>query len=56
MRGEVDLERETQRLNVNVQPELGGTAAGCGAKLNPRGGDLGSAQSLAESSEPYVWF
>ena len=27
MRGEADLKHETQRLNVNVQPELGGTAA-----------------------------
>ena len=27
MRGEVDLKRETQRLSVNVQPEVGSTAA-----------------------------
>ena len=27
MRGEVDLRRETQRLNVNVLPEVGNTAA-----------------------------
>ncbi|WP_319241127.1 YhdP family protein [uncultured Propionivibrio sp.] len=27
MRGEVDLKHETQRLNVNVQPEIGSTAA-----------------------------
>ena len=38
MRGEVDLERETQRLNVNVQPELGGTAALGVALVNPVAG------------------
>lgn len=36
MRGEVDLRRETQRLNVNVLPELGGTAAlGVATVVNP---------------------
>ena len=38
MRGEVDLQRETQRLTVNVQPELGGTAALGVAVLNPVAG------------------
>ena len=38
MRGEVDLKRETQRLNVNVQPELGGTAALGIALVNPIAG------------------
>ena len=38
MSGEVDLERETQRLNVNVQPELGGTAALGVALVNPVAG------------------
>ena len=38
MRGEVDLENETQRLKVNVQPELGGTAALGVALINPVAG------------------
>ena len=38
MRGEVDLRRETQRLDVNVQPELGGTAALGVALVNPVAG------------------
>ncbi len=38
MRGEVDLKHETQRLNVNVQPELGGTAALGVALINPIAG------------------
>ncbi|WP_301102293.1 YhdP family protein [Propionivibrio sp.] len=38
MRGEVDLLHETQRLNVNVQPELGGTAALGIALINPIAG------------------
>ena len=38
MRGEVDLKRETQRLNVNVQPELGNTAALGVAIVNPAAG------------------
>ena len=38
MRGEVDLKHETQRLNVNVQPELGGTAALGIALINPIAG------------------
>jgi uncharacterized protein (TIGR02099 family) len=38
MHGEVDLKRETQRLNVNVQPELGGTAALGVALVNPLAG------------------
>jgi uncharacterized protein YhdP len=38
MRGEVDLKHETQRLNVNVQPELGGTAALGVAIVNPIAG------------------
>lgn len=38
MRGEVDLKHETQRLIVNVQPELGGTAALGIALINPLAG------------------
>ena len=38
IRGDVDLEHETQRLNVNVQPELGGTAALGIALINPIAG------------------
>ena len=38
MRGEVDLQKETQRLNVTVQPELGGTAALGIALINPVAG------------------
>ncbi|MBS1230231.1 MAG: hypothetical protein H6R17_3508 [Proteobacteria bacterium] len=38
MRGEVDLKNETQRLIVNVQPELGGTAAIGIALINPIAG------------------
>ena len=38
MRGEVDLKQETQRLSVNVQPELGGTAALGVALVNPLAG------------------
>jgi len=38
MRGEVDLKNETQVLNVNVQPELGGTAALGVALVNPVAG------------------
>jgi uncharacterized protein (TIGR02099 family) len=38
MRGEVDLKHETQRLSVNVQPELGGTAALGVALINPLAG------------------
>ena len=38
MRGEVDLEKETQRLNVTVQPEMGGTAALGVALVNPVAG------------------
>ena len=38
MRGETDLKRETQRLNVTVQPELGGTAALGVALINPVAG------------------
>ena len=38
MRGEVDLKRETQHLNVSVQPELGGTAALGVAIVNPVAG------------------
>jgi len=40
MRGEVDLKRETQHLNVNVQPELGGTAALGMFVVNPVAGGL----------------
>ncbi|MCP5247141.1 MAG: TIGR02099 family protein [Candidatus Accumulibacter sp.] len=35
MRGEADLKNETQHLNVNVQPELGGSAALGVAMVNP---------------------
>ncbi|MDR3300643.1 MAG: TIGR02099 family protein [Candidatus Accumulibacter sp.] len=38
MRGEVDLARETQRLNVTVQPEVGDTAALGVAFVNPLAG------------------
>ena len=38
MRGEVDLKHETQQLDVNVQPELGGTAALGIALVNPVAG------------------
>lgn len=38
MRGEVDLKRETQLLNVNIQPEMGGTAALGVALVNPIAG------------------
>ncbi|MQY50605.1 YhdP family protein [Rhodocyclus gracilis] len=38
MRGDTDLARETQRLSVTVQPELGGTAALGVALLNPVAG------------------
>jgi uncharacterized protein (TIGR02099 family) len=38
MRGEVDLKRETQRLSVNVQPDLGSTAAIGVALINPLAG------------------
>jgi len=38
MHGEVDLKQETQHLNVNVQPELGGTAALGMAIVNPVAG------------------
>ena len=38
IRGDVDLKSETQRLNVNVQPELGGTAALGVALINPVAG------------------
>lgn len=38
MRGEVDLKRETERLVVNVQPELGSTAALGIALVNPVAG------------------
>lgn len=38
MRGNVDLKEETQRLVVNVQPELGGTAALGVAVVNPIAG------------------
>ena len=38
MRGEVDLAHETQRLKINVQPELGGTAALGIALINPVAG------------------
>ena len=38
MRGEVDLKQETQRLTVNVQPELGSTAALGIALVNPVAG------------------
>ncbi|MDR1936561.1 MAG: TIGR02099 family protein [Candidatus Accumulibacter sp.] len=38
MRGEVDLARETQRLEVTVQPELGDTAAVGMAMVHPAAG------------------
>ena len=38
MRGEVDLARETQRLNVTVQPELGDTVAVGMAMVHPAAG------------------
>ncbi len=38
MHGEVDLQHETQNLRVNVQPELGGTAALGVALVNPVAG------------------
>ena len=38
MRGETDLKRETQRLFVTVQPELGTTAALGVALVNPVAG------------------
>lgn len=38
MRGDVDLQNETQKLVVNIQPELGGTAALGVALLNPIAG------------------
>lgn len=38
MKGEVDLQRETQKLVVNVQPELGATAALGIALVNPVAG------------------
>jgi uncharacterized protein (TIGR02099 family) len=38
MRGEADLQHETQRLEVNVQPDLGGGAAFGVALLNPLAG------------------
>ena len=38
MRGEVDLKNETQRLSVNVQPDLGSTAAIGMALINPIAG------------------
>jgi uncharacterized protein YhdP len=38
MRGEVDLARETQRLNVTVQPELSETAAVGMGLINPVAG------------------
>ncbi|WP_200385149.1 YhdP family protein [Rhodocyclus tenuis] len=38
MRGDADLARETQRLSVNVQPELGGTAALGIGLINPIAG------------------
>ena len=44
MRGEVDLKRETQKLNVNVLPEVGETAALGLAIVNPA---VGAATWLA---------
>ncbi len=44
MHGEVDLKRETQRLNVNVRPEVGDTAALGLAIVNPA---VGAATWLA---------
>ncbi|MFZ2853204.1 MAG: YhdP family protein [Rhodocyclaceae bacterium] len=38
MRGEADLKNETQRLEVNVQPDLGGSAALGVALVNPLAG------------------
>ena len=38
MRGDVDLENETTKLVVNIQPELGGTAALGVALINPIAG------------------
>jgi len=38
MRGETDLQHETERLNVNVQPDLGGTAAFGVALVHPLAG------------------
>lgn len=38
MRGDVDLEQETTKLVVNIQPELGGTAALGIALINPIAG------------------
>ena len=38
MRGEADLDHETQRLEVNVQPDLGGSAALGVALVNPIAG------------------
>lgn len=38
MRGETDLQHETERLNVNVQPDLGSTAAFGVALVNPLAG------------------
>jgi uncharacterized protein YhdP len=38
MRGDVDLEHETTKLVVNIQPELGGTAALGVALINPIAG------------------
>lgn len=38
MHGDIDLKRETQRLNVNVMPELGGTAALGVGLVNPAAG------------------
>ena len=35
MRGEADIEKETQRLNVSIQPEVGSTAALGLALVNP---------------------
>jgi uncharacterized protein YhdP len=44
MFGEVDLKRETQKLNVNVRPEVGDTAALGLAIVNPA---VGAATWLA---------
>ncbi|MFO1344954.1 MAG: YhdP family protein [Rhodocyclaceae bacterium] len=38
MRGDIDLQNETQKLVVNIQPELGGTAALGVAIINPIAG------------------
>ncbi len=38
MRGDIDLQNETQKLVVNIQPELGGTAALGVAIVNPIAG------------------